>query len=298
MIQLGKQNFTPAKIALGTAQFGLAYGVSNDAGQVTDSRVDEILRLGERAGMGILDTAIAYGNSEDVLGRHRVDGWRVVSKLPAHPDGCEDIGEWVSAQLRASLLRLRVDRLHAFLLHRPEQLLLPGGPSLFAALERARADGLVTKIGVSVYGPDELEALSGRFAFDVVQGPFNVVDRRLADSGWLSRLQDQGCEFHARSVFMQGLLLMGAESRPAYFDRWVEVWSGWEAWLAETGMTPLRACMAHALAQPGIDQVVVGVTSSRELDEILSTACEGPAAPPSLRSLDPDLVIPSRWRIS
>ncbi|KFN47913.1 hypothetical protein N790_07120 [Arenimonas malthae CC-JY-1] len=298
MIQLGGQNCTPARIALGTAQFGLAYGVSNEAGQVADSRVDEILRLGERAGMGTLDTAIAYGSSEEVLGRHRVDGWRVVSKLPAHPEGCEDIGAWVDAQLRASLLRLRVDRLHALLLHRPQQLLLPGGASLFAALERARAHGLVTKIGISIYGPEELDALSGHFAFDIVQGPFNVVDRRLADSSWLARLQDKGCEFHARSAFMQGLLLMGADSRPAYFKRWTELWTAWEAWLAETGMTPLRACMAHVLAQPGIDQVVVGVTSPGQLDEILSAACEGPGAPPSLRSLDPDLVIPPRWRIS
>lgn len=285
------------RLALGTAQFGLPYGISNRQGQVTPDGVRAILRYAEASGLDTLDTAIAYGNSEQRLGEAGVFQWQVVSKLPAIPDGCPDVAAWVGALVSASLQRLQVRQLRGLLLHRPEQLLGAQGEALYSVLTQLKNDGRVQKIGVSIYAPEELDALCARFSLDIVQAPFNLFDRRLIDTGWLSRLSRQGIEVHARSVFLQGLLLMQAATRPEKFNRWQPLWNRWQQWLADTRLTPLQACLRDALAQPEIARVIVGVESEAQLKEIL-LAAEGdiPMVPAELyRCNDLDLINPSRW---
>ncbi len=284
------------RLALGTVQFGLPYGVANRRGQVSLDEARAILKHAEAAGLDTLDTAVAYGNSEQRLGEIGVPQWKVVSKLSAIPEGCSDVAAWVGASVAASLQHLQVRRLSGLLLHRPEELLGAQGDLLYAALTRLKDDGLVQKIGVSIYDPEELNALCVKFRFDLVQAPFNLLDHRLIDSGWLARLSKQGTEVHVRSVFLQGLLLMRSADRPEKFNRWQSLWDRWQQWLATTKLTPLQACLRHALAQPEIDRVIVGVDSLNQLKEILS-ANEGviPEVPAELRANDRDLINPSRW---
>lgn len=284
------------KLALGTVQFGLEYGVANREGRVSMEAAAAIVRQARLAGMDTLDTAASYGDSEARLGSIGVADWRVVSKLPAVPDACDDVAGWVAAQARASIERLEVPALHGLLLHRPEQLLAPGGERLFRALQQLKSDGVVGKIGVSIYEPVELDAIWSRFPCDMVQAPFNLLDRRLATSGWLERLAGDDVEVHVRSVFLQGLLLMASEGRAPAFGRWSSIWEGFDAWIAQAGVTPVQACLRDVLAVPGISRVIVGVDSVQQLAEILAAA-DGPAAPlpDALRTDDPDLLHPSRW---
>ncbi len=285
-----------ARLALGTAQFGLPYGIANRRGQVPAGEVRAILAVARDAGVDTLDTAIMYGSSEQVLGEAGVDGWRVVSKLPAFPEDTPDLARWLRTEVAASLDRLRRERLNGLLLHRRQQILGPRGDELLAAVRQIQDDGLATKIGVSVYGPEELDALMPRFPFGLVQAPFNVLDRRLATSGWLPRLAAQGVEVHVRSLFLQGLLLMPPADRPPRFARWQPLWDRWAGWLAETGLSPVQACLRFALATPGIGRAIVGIDRLAQLREILAAA-DGPppAIPDDLACTDPDLINPSRW---
>jgi aryl-alcohol dehydrogenase-like predicted oxidoreductase len=284
------------KLALGTVQFGLSYGIANQAGMVPVDAAAAIVRHARSAGMDTLDTAAAYGDSEARLGTIGVADWRVVSKLAPFPESCGDIPGWAVASAHASLARLNVPGLYGLLLHRPDQLLGPGGDRLFGALQQLKADGLVRKIGVSIYDPSELDALWGRYPCDLVQAPFNLLDRRLITSGWLTRLASGGVEVHVRSVFLQGLLLMPRESRPAVFRRWERVWAALDRWLLETGLTPLEACLRDALSVRGIARIVVGVDSLRQLTDILAAA-DGHTGriPDELRTDDRDLLNPARW---
>lgn len=284
----------PHRLALGTVQFGLTYGIANESGQVSAAEAARILEVARAAGVDTLDTAIAYGDSEARLGEIGVGGWRVVTKLPPVPREVTDIGGWVDDEVRGSLRRLRVSRLTGLLLHRAADLSERDG--LHAALVRARERGQVEKVGVSIYGPEELDRLA-RIALDLVQAPFNVLDRRLATSGWLRRLHDAGVEVHTRSAFLQGLLLMPAEKRPRYFDRWAPLWRRWDAWLRASGFTALEASLAFALATPGVARVVVGVDSATQLREILAAcATRVVAIPDDLSSDDPGLISPVNWR--
>ena len=165
-------------------------------------------------------------------------------------------------------------------------------------MQLLRREGLVRKTGVSIYGPDELDALCPRYSFELVQSPFSLVDRRLLRSGWLDKLTKQGTEVHGRSIFLQGLLLMSPTERPRKFDRWGALWSRYEAWLGQVGLSPLQACVRDAMSVAAISQVVVGVDSVVQLREITQAANGiSPDVPSELRSEEPDLVNPARWAV-
>lgn len=284
------------KLALGTVQFGQSYGVANKAGQIPAAGATAILEYAASIGINMLDTAVGYGNSEQRLGEIGIPDWQVVSKIPAVPDGCGDISGWVTECVQSSLQRLGLPRLYALLLHKPQQLLGADGGQIYGALQQLRETGLVQKIGASIYAPAELDDLCRRYEFDVVQAPFNLLDRRLIESGWMSRLANSGVELHVRSIFLQGLLLMPSSDRPAKFNRWQAHWSAYSDWLRSAELTPLQACVRHSLSFPEVTRVIVGVDNSDQLRSIVEAASGPVPSPPSaLQVHDFDLLNPSVW---
>lgn len=289
---------TRSRIALGTAQFGLPYGIANRRGQVHRADLATILDRAQAAGIDTLDTAMAYGDSEQRLGERGVGQWRVITKLPELPVSCADVAAWARTSVQGSLAKLRLARLGAVLLHRPLQLLEPQGPALHTALLALKDEGLVEKVGISIYGPADLDALWHAFRPELVQAPLNVLDRRLLTSGWMARMHAAGTEIHVRSIFLQGLLLMDAASRPAMFSRWQPLWDRWTRWLSEASVSPLRACLGLALSQREVSRVVVGVDSLEQLEDILAAAVDAnPVPPAALGCDDADLLDPSRWAL-
>lgn len=284
------------KLALGTVQFGLPYGIANQRGQVSREEAGQILALASNSGIDTLDTAIAYGDSEACLGAIGTQGFRVVTKLPALPDGVTDIATWVGDQLRTSLRRLKVDSVYGLLLHRSKNLVGAAGRLMVQSLERLKAEGLVQKIGVSIYAPQDLDAVIQACSIDLVQAPLNLIDRRLVTSGWLQRLHDQGVEVHARSAFLQGLLLLPRDAVPEKFSPWSDLFERWYAWLLENQVTASEVCLAFVKAQPLIDRVVIGVDSRAQLQELLRAVGKKPPQPlPDLRCEDERLINPSNW---
>ncbi len=284
-----------ARLALGTVQFGLAYGVANREGQVSEEAGRRMLALAAGGGIDTLDTAIAYGDSEARLGAIGTAGFKVVSKLPPLPPDVSDVDAWVQGQVRESLARLKVDRLYGLLLHRPLEVLGPRGPELRRALLSLRADGLAERLGGSFYGPEEIAEVWPTWRFDLMQAPLNLLDRRLATRGWLARLKDSGVEIHTRSAFLQGLLLMPRAEMPPRFARWAPLLASWQDWLAARGVSALRACLGYPLSCAEINRVVVGADSPAQLRQILDEAAGPPCYPADIASDDEDLINPARW---
>ena len=288
------------KLSLGTVQFGLTYGIANQSGQVSLEQACEVVALARANGIADLDTAIAYGDAEARLGQIGVQGFRVVTKLPPLPDALSievtDAGMWAKAHLAASLQRLGVSSVYGLLLHRPADLLSHHGKALLKALQDLRAEGLVQKLGVSIYAPDELESLMPLGRWDLVQAPFNLIDRRLQTSGWLQRLKVSEVEVHTRSAFLQGLLLAPANARSAKFSKWAGLWQTWDQWQLATGCSALSACLAFAQSFPEVDRVVVGVDEPEHLRGVLAAlSTPAPEHWPDIACDDDKLVNPSRW---
>jgi aryl-alcohol dehydrogenase-like predicted oxidoreductase len=285
------------RLALGTVQFGLPYGIANQAGQVARSEAKAMLQVALANGIDTLDTAIAYGDSETCLGELGTQGFKVVTKLPALPDSCADVSSWVQQQVNASLSRLGVTQVYGLLLHRSEQLLGPNGAALYQALQILKDNNQVQKVGVSIYSPTELDALIPRYQFDLVQAPFNLVDRRLYSTRWMQRLKDDDVEIHTRSAFLQGLLLMSQADMPDKFSPWSSLWHTWYQWLLENEVSGVQACLAFPLSCPEIDRVVVGADCQSQLMQIASAANKLLEADlPDMQCDDENLINPANWR--
>jgi len=284
------------KIALGTVQFGVPYGIANTNGQVNKLEAKDILDYAQEVEVDTIDTAIAYGTSERCLGEIGVGGYQVITKLPEVPVNCGNVTAWVRRHVEGSLSDLRIEVLSGLLLHRPNQLLDADKKDLWSTLLQLKSDGVVKKIGFSIYSPDELDKLWDLFKPDLVQAPYNILDRRLETSGWLERMHNENVEVHARSVFLQGLLLMGKKDRPEKFNKWFVLWDQWDNWLQKNNITSVQAAVSFPLSDNRVSKVIVGVDGLDQFKEIISAAkCKINAFPENLSIDDVRLLNPSEW---
>jgi hypothetical protein len=287
-----------SKLALGTVQFGIDYGISSASGQVESQEVDAILNYARSKGIALLDTAPAYGNSEKVLGKIGVQDFKVVTKTRHFNETEISIGEaeLMKKDFICSLENLKQDSVYGVLVHNADDLLKPGAEKLFDQLQELKQAEKIVKIGVSVYDRSQLQPILDNFDIDLVQLPFNILDRRMIDSGMLATLQSKGIEVHVRSIFLQGLLLMSEKNRPDKFKRWSVLWRIWHEWLNDNKITALEATTRYAVSIPEISKVLVGVDTVDQLKEIV-VASSGvlPDIPPEMLTNDVDLLNPSNW---
>lgn len=284
------------QLCLGTAQFGLPYGITNKTGQVPEVEVHRILDLASASGIDLLDTAQAYGTAETVLGRCWPKGAqrRLISKLPS---GASQ-QSWEES-LITSLQRLQASKLDGFLLHSASDLLAPDGKALMDWLEGLRERGLVERIGVSIYDASELEGLA-LDRLQLVQLPLSVYDQRPIRDGTISRLQDLGIAVHVRSVLLQGLLLQTPQYWPDHLSSaFREHHAQWHEHLHRLGVSPLAGALGFIRSCEGVEAVLVGVVSGLELAQVLQAWSQADTDPPEVAldwawkdSIDVD---PRRW---
>ena len=282
------------KIILGGAQLGLPYGVLGTGENLKPFEVKDLLDAAESIGIQTIDTAIAYGTSESVIGDYSNSRFKIITKLPPLPNDVNDVSGWVRQQIDGSLARLQTKNLDALLLHRPQDLTGEFGTKLEKIIGELLSEGVMKRFGVSIYAPDELTTIVGHFPIDVVQTPFNVFDQRITP--WLETLSRNGIEVHARSVFLQGLLISPANARPARFRKWEDQFNHFDNWVSALSMSAISACLGVALNQPGISHLVVGALNSSQL---LETAAQIPKVfshrSEDMQSNDPGLIDPRVW---
>ena len=281
------------RLGLGTAQFGLDYGVAN-AGPTPRAETAATLDEAVRRGFELVDTAPAYGDAERLLGELGAAGrLRVVTKTRSEARS----GDEVARDLAESLKRLRAAKLYALLEHQPARLLAPDGARRFEALVRLRDEGRVEKIGASVYARAELDALLARFPLDVVQLPLSILDQRLLRDGTLGRLRARGSEIHARSLLLQGALALPASALPRHLAALAPALARVDAEARRRGLTRVQLAVAFVTSLREPDVAIVGAAARAQL-AALAEAAEHELDPRELAHLaveDVDLLDPSRW---
>ena len=282
------------RIVLGGAQLGLPYGILNGGETLSREEVARILDTAVDHGIDSIDTAIAYGQSESIIGETSQNRFNIISKLPPLPVDISNVSEWVHSQVQGSLSRLKCTSLDALLLHRPQDLTGAQGVELYAAIESLMAEKMIHRFGVSIYSPDDLEGIIDTFEIHVVQAPLNVFDRRIL--GVTDQLSALNIEVHVRSVFLQGVLIASPQDRPHRFEPWSEHFALFDEWVRSSGVSAMACCMGFALQQPGIAKLVIGTTSAESLDEIMnSTPNSVLEVPTHLQSSVEQLIDPRFW---
>ena len=291
------------KIALGTVQFGVNYGISNKAGKTSQAEVGAILAAAEKYGVSVIDTATLYGDSEAVLGQTLPpnSSFDIVTKTSQFAKQILDEADaqHLEDTFHSSLSKLGRSSVYGLLVHRAEDLLLPGGELLVDRLLKLKKNGLVSKVGVSVYSGSQIDQVMERFQIDLIQLPINVLDQRLLQSGHLQKLKSVGVEIHARSTFLQGLLLMELQNVPKYFDVIRKNLESYHLFIRARGLTPIQAALGFVLGLQEIDQVICGVNNAQQLREI----CEAAQVEVDSNELaefalaDESIVNPSLWQV-
>lgn len=291
------------KIGLGTAQFGMDYGISNREGQTSTDEVVRILEVARQNRISVIDTAALYGASEEVLGRTlpRDHEFRLVTKT-IRIDVDRITGEDADRMEQAffsSLEKLSGCGVYGLLFHNTDDLLAEGGELLLERMEALRHTGRIEKIGVSVYTAEQLDAILELMEPDIVQLPMNVLDQRLLAGGRLAALKSRNIEIHVRSAFLQGLLLMDPESLPDFFASARRHLEGYHAFLRENSITPVRAALGFLAGRFEIDCIVCGVNNHRQLMELCRSAAPLPDIDFSTFALDDaTLLNPSCWGVA
>jgi aryl-alcohol dehydrogenase-like predicted oxidoreductase len=291
-----------ARIGIGGAQLGMPYGISNDIGVPSPSQLQDMLQLAAEQGVRVIDTAPLYGASEQALGSalppaHHFD---IITKTPQF--GSSRLQQTDAAILTdtfcRSLEKLRQPSLYGLLVHDGQDLLRQRSETIYEALCRLKGQGLVRKIGVSVYTPDEVQRIRSRFAVDLVQMPLNVFDQRALASGCIPALQAAGIEVHTRSAFLQGLLLMTPEKLQESMAPARRLVRAWREHLAAHDMGALEAALGFVLQRPDVQCCIVGTCSAAQLAEVLQAARYSPAGPMDFAPFaceDENIVNPSHW---
>ena len=291
------------RLGLGTVQFGLDYGISNREGKTPESEVKKILLIAAERGLSVIDTASQYGSSEKIIGRCLPGDhpFRIVTKTPSYNKTGLTEGDALLLKdaFHASLHKLERKSVYGLLIHDSDDLLSLNGIVLWRAMQELRESGVVEKIGVSVYSPDQLDAVLCSFHIDLVQLPVNVLDQRMIRSNHLRRLKDRGIEIHSRSVFLQGLLLVDPITLPEHFSRIRQRLIQYHEFLSANRVTPREAAMVFVSGIREIDVVVVGVNDARQLVELCDIADLNSPFPDidfsSFSIKDEAIVNPSRW---
>ncbi len=285
-------------LALGTAQFGLDYGVANRHGKPNKAEISEILEIAHNEGIKIIDTAISYGNSEEVLGEIGVEGFKVITKIPpvSHTNK-NRVCTWMLEQISCSLERLRQDSIYAVLLHSPSDMSGELSEEIKNGLNILKQKNLVQKIGVSIYRPKDLILNRKLISSGVVQAPISIMDRRFLEKSTLNNIADSDCELIARSAFLQGLLLMNPDELDERFSRWQPLFRSFSEWCRKLRVTRLSACLALFNHFSGISRVVLGVETPRQLQEILHAWEDSQSIPLyDCFTDDEDLLLPMNWQ--
>lgn len=286
----------PVNLVLGTAQFGAAYGINNKTGRrLPDKEISDILRKAFSSGIDLLDTAQAYGESESVLGALSANAGRfnIISKFTVTP------GSAPRKLLSESLSRLRTGGLYAFLYHRFSDFEVSS--SWYRELIGLKSEGLFGKLGFSVYYPREIISLLDRdVAFDLVQLPYSVFDRRFEPL--LPELKKRGVEVHARSLFLQGLVFRVPEELPSGLESIRPKLERLRS-ISEAEDIPLSVlCLCFGFLNKHLDRLVVGVDGVRDLEDAVSSM--GRKAEVSrvyeelscLQEKDESIILPVNWR--
>ena len=287
-----------SRLALGTANFGLNYGINNEAGKLAKSEIDKIVEIASSSGISAVDTAQAYGDSEARIGAIENHKFHIITKFSSQ-DYYNISKSSIKASIMKSMKNLKTQHLYGLLVHHPEILLGPESRKIIRSLHELKEDGLVKKIGLSIYEPNILNKLFNIFDFDLIQVPFNVFDQRIMSSGWVDKLKESSVEIHVRSVFLQGLLLKESHQLNDYFYRnWKTLFDTWFYIQKKENKSASILALEHVISQKWVDKIVVGVDNAYQLKSLISIEKQpGHKNLEGLACADNRLVNPSNWQL-
>lgn len=283
------------KLVLGTAAFGLDYGINNATGKISASEIYNILSYSNENGIDTLDTASVYGDSEINIGKNINDlHFNIISKLP----DCKN--SEVSKYFYKALENLKQERIYGYLIHSFDSY--KKDKNIWKELIKLKSEGKVEKIGFSLYYPEDIRMFfnDGNIP-DLIQVPYNIFDRRFEN--YFNELKKLNIEIHTRSVFLQGLVFITLITLPEYFSKIKGKIILLNSISEKYEISISDLCLGFVLLNENIDKIVIGfdnieqlkvlINSSSKIEKVKSIYSELEV----LKEDDENILLPFKWKV-
>jgi aryl-alcohol dehydrogenase-like predicted oxidoreductase len=283
------------KLVIGAAQLGMNYGVFNSK-KINPKDLRKIQRLVLKSNINFIDTASSYGDSEKVIGNSKLRNLNVITKIKI-PKKNIHIKSWLNKEISKSLNKLKIKKIYGVLVHNSKDLLGKYGQEYLRYLLELKKKKIIKKIGISIYNSNEIKKIWKFWKPDLVQVPFNPLDTRILDSGWIDNLKKFKIKVYARSIFLQGILINHhipfkinkKFKQPLYkFNNWCYL----------NKISNIEACIHFAKQFKKIDYLVVGFNSYLQLKKIIDIFEKKYIAVPKIfSSKNLNLIDPRKWNL-
>lgn len=259
------------KLIIGTAQFGSDYGIANTSGKIMSNEIDMIINLLKLKKLNMIDTASDYGDSEASLGKKNIVDFNIITKFSLKKKlKNEDIDTYINKTITQSLLNMNISHLYGILIHDVDDLIGQYGSQVYNSLKKLKDDNIIKKIGVSIYNDQQLSKILSLYDLDIIQCPISIIDQRLIRQGSLKKIKKYGLEIHARSVFLQGILVTKNIEKIYKNLNLKNLHYNWINWLKLNKINSLDACLNFVVNIPEVDKIIIGIDSFAHLQEILN----------------------------
>lgn len=258
------------KIILGSANLGSNYGLRERKIEIKE--FSKLISFAFNKGIKHIDTSAGYYNSEKIIGSSKKK-FSVITKISKIPNKLKntEIDKWITNQVKKSKKKLKNKIIYGLLLQNAKILLETRGKKIFSTLLKLKKLGYFKKLGVSVYDFKTLEKIIKKYDIDIAQLPYNVLDQRESSKRLFFKLKRKKIEIHARSIFLQGLLLeKNIKLKKKKFKELNTILIQWNNWLNKKKIKNINACMNFVFQNKNIDKIVIGFDSLDNLKEIIN----------------------------
>lgn len=287
---MNKINFKK-RLVIGTANFTQKYGA--DPNRIKQSEIKKIINFAQNNKILKIETAESYLDHKHEF-KNINKKFKFITKIKPNK-------RWVSFDFCKKKIDnhfsiFHQNKIETLLFHDIKILFNKEGPKVFENLCILKKKKYFKKIGISIYDINCLDYLISNYNFDVIQCPYNILDKRIVKSGWFNRLKNKGIEVHVRSIFLQGLLLVKFDHLPKKFLKWKKIFMNWNNWIAKNNYSRLEACVNFVFFNNSIDKIIIGVEDLNQLKKILNLKLKKKInIPDHLKSNDKNLINPSNW---
>ena len=277
------------RFVIGSANFTQKYGA--DTIKINKNEIKKILELAKKNSIYKIDTAEGYLKDKNFF-KNIDKKFKFTSKII--PDSKWISLEYCQKKLEDHFKVFKKNKVETLLLHDIQILFKKNGPKIFKNLEVLKKKKYFKKIGLSIYDTQYLDFIIPKFNIDVIQCPYNVLDKRIITTGWYDKLKNQGKEIHVRSIFLQGLLVNKLVYKKRYFRKWDNFFFNWFQFLENKNISSIDYCLSDLLNYD-FDQIIVGINNSNNLKQIINFKTIDKNKMMNFKINDIKLIDPRKW---
>jgi aryl-alcohol dehydrogenase-like predicted oxidoreductase len=255
------------KLVIGSAQLGMNYGLFHNR-KINHKEFKKIEKIILKSKINFIDTAISYGDSENIIGSSKLKNLHIITKIKLPSKKNIQVRDWTLKEISKSLYKLKIKKIYGVLIHDYKDLLGKFGKDYLLSLQELKKKKIIKKIGISIYDSHEIQKIWKFWKPDLIQVPFNPLDNRILDSGWVDVFKKFKVKIFARSVFLQGLLI-NEDNSFIVNKNYLILLNKFKNWCYKNNISLLQACIHFVKQFKKIDYLVVGFNNYNQLKEII-----------------------------